>query len=236
MTNRKRAFRLGLFIFASALVSLVAAPLIGPLQAQTSEDDIVTRVQQRYEMTRDLEADFTQRATLKTLNETQVSSGKVYIKKPGMMRWDYQEPEPQTILLKSNILSVYTPEFNQLVEQPVTNLYRSKAPIAFLAGQAELREVFLVKAELIDGADKAGGHWRLLLRPKEDNPQLKELQMEIDPKTYDISRSIIIDHFGNETDIRYINIRTNQGIDENAFVLEVPPDVERVKPPSLPLD
>lgn len=196
---------------------------------------LIDKVQNRYEQTRELEATFTQTATLRTLNETQTSSGKVYIKKPGKMRWDYQEPEEQVILLKDDFVRVYTPEFNQLVEQPITNLYRAKTPTAFLVGQAKLKELFWVNVEAIDG-DKKEATWRLVLRPREENPQLKELQLEVDPLTYDINRSVIIDHFGNTTDIRYINIRVNQGLDEGIFVLKLPPNVERVRPPSIPLE
>ena len=225
------------FLIAAILAS---APLfafrIAPAQALTTEE-FVERFQSRYESTHDLEAEFTQRATLKTLNETQISSGKVYIKKPGRMRWDYLKPEPQVILLKDNVLSVYTPDVNQLVEQPVSNLYRAKAPTAFLAGKAKLKEVFYVRAEAVKSGKKGDeALWRLVLRPKEDNPQLKELRLEIDPKTFDIRRSIIIDHFGNETDIRYINVRTNQGLGEEKFTLKLPPNVERVRPPSVPFE
>jgi outer membrane lipoprotein carrier protein len=208
----------------------------GPSRAQEQPPEgLIDRVQSRYEQTRELEATFTQQATLKTLNETQASSGKVYIKKPGKMRWDYLEPEHQVILLKDDFLRVYTPEFNQLVEQPITNLYKAKTPIAFLAGQAKLKELFKFKIEALNG-NKKDALWRIILRPKEDNPQLKELHLEVDPSTYDINRSVIIDHFGNKTDIRYINIRVNHGLDEGIFVLKLPPNVERVRPPSVPFE
>jgi outer membrane lipoprotein carrier protein len=230
MTNRTKWF--------IGLVGLLAIGLVTNAQSavaeKSAEEEVVERVQTRYESTLELEADFTQRATLKTLNETQVSSGKVYIRKPGNMRWDYLKPELQTILLKGDVLSVYTKEFNQLVEQPVTNLYRADTPTAFLAGQAKLEELFDVEVEPGSGEGQVVV-WQLTLRPKKENPQLKELRLEVDKESYDINRSIIIDHFGNETDIRYINIQTNHGIAESVFALKLPSNVERVRPPSLPL-
>lgn len=232
----------GLFLLNGSVVPVIAALALGasiiagPALAQEDADsELVQRVQARYEQTEELEAAFTQQATLKTLNETQTSSGKLFIKKPGNMRWDYIEPEPQVILLKGNTVMVYTPDLNQVIEQPVTNLYRSKTPTAFLAGRAKLTEIFNVKVEPTDGSGPAAAR-SLLLRPKEDNPQLKELRLEVDPTTYDITRSVIIDHFGNETDIRYINVQTNHGLEEGTFALDLPANVERVRAPSAPLD
>lgn len=225
---------------ALRLVPLLGASLafflLGPpLQAARAEtpEEIVAHVQHRYETTRDLEASFTQRATLKILNETQLSSGKVYIKKPGKMRWDYLEPERQVILLNGGMLSIYTPEINQLLEQPVADVYRSRHPMAFLAGQGKIKELFWVRVEPISG-NPGGAAWRLVLTPKEENPQLKELRLDVAKPTYDIVRSVIVDHFGNLTDIRYNAIRINRGLDETVFTLKLPPGVRRVKPPSIP--
>lgn len=231
MKNQKKKL-LGLVVI---LALSIAANAQEADSRNDAEQQIVDKVQSRYESTLELEAEFTQRATLRTLNETQVSSGKVYIKKPGKMRWDYLEPEPQVILLRDDYLSVYTPELNQLVEQPITNLYRAKTPATFLAGRAKLEELFYVEVEGVNGSGP-GAAWSLTLRPKEENPQLRELRLEVDQESYDIKRSIIIDHFGNETDIRYINIRTNHGLEEDVFTLELPPGVEKVSPPSLPLE
>jgi outer membrane lipoprotein carrier protein len=193
------------------------------------------RVQRRYEMVHDLEATFTQKATLKTLNETQLSSGKVYIKKPGRMRWDYLKPDRQVILLDNGMLRIYTPDLKQVVEQPVTNVYKAKAPTAFLAGRAKLTDLFTVRFEPVEGNSQRLP-WRLVLTPKEPNPQLKELLLEVAPGTFDIVRSIIIDHFGNITDIRYSKIRVNKELDESIFTLDLPPDVERLRPPPVPLE
>lgn len=233
--NRPNLFK-GLVAPVITALTLGALALAGPAGAQEDADrQLVERVQARYEQTQELEASFTQRATLRTLNETQTSSGKLFIKKPGNMRWDYIEPEPQVILLKEKTVMVYTPDLNQVIEQPVTNLYRSKTPTAFLAGRAKLTELFYVEVQPADGTGP-GAARSLILRPKEDNPQLRELHLEVDPTTYDITRSVIIDYFGNETDIRYINIQTNHGLEEGTFALDLPAGVERVRAPSAPLN
>jgi outer membrane lipoprotein carrier protein len=228
-----RTARRALVALGVCIAILLLGPSIPAARAETPEE-LVEHVQHRYETTRDLEASFTQRATLKTLNETQISSGKLYIKKPGKMRWDYLKPENQVILLKNDILSIYTPDINQILEQQVADLYRSKHPAAFLAGQGKITEIFSVRVEPISGP---GGEaaWHLALTPKEDNPQLKELRLEVKKPNYDIVRSVIVDHFGNVTDIRYNAIRINRGLDETVFALKLPPGVKRVKPPSFPL-
>jgi outer membrane lipoprotein-sorting protein len=66
-----------------------------------SLDGLLGRIQHTYEQTKALSADFVQVATLTTLNREQVSAGRVYIQKPYAIRWEYTQPDSQTILYKT---------------------------------------------------------------------------------------------------------------------------------------
>ena len=79
----------------AALASLLPAAAGRP----PSEDAaaLAAKVQATYERTRDLEARFAQTYTYSGFGRRQVSSGRVLVKKPGMMRWDYEKPSPKTV-------------------------------------------------------------------------------------------------------------------------------------------
>ena len=49
--------------------------------------EVVKQLQARYERTKDLQADFTQKTMIEGFERPITSSGKVYIKKPGRLRW-----------------------------------------------------------------------------------------------------------------------------------------------------
>ena len=66
--------------------------------------EVVKQLQARYEKTKDLQADFTQKTRIEGFERPVTSSGKVYIKKPGRLRWDYLDPADATSLERGNRL------------------------------------------------------------------------------------------------------------------------------------
>src|SRR2546426_1130516 len=46
-------------------------------------------------------------------------SGKVYYEKPGKMRWEFDQPHPQTIVSDGTNLYSYEPDLNQALKTPV---------------------------------------------------------------------------------------------------------------------
>ena len=59
--------------------------------------EVVKQLQTRYEKTKDLQADFTQKTMIEGFERPITSSGKVYIKKPGRLRWNYLDPSVEEI-------------------------------------------------------------------------------------------------------------------------------------------
>ena len=105
---------------------------------------LIDRIQQTYERTSALTADFVQVATLTSLNRQQTSSGHVYIEKPHAIRWEYTQPEAQTILYDGTTLRIYTPKRRQLLQSAVDENNRTNVALLFLAGIGKLRDTFEV--------------------------------------------------------------------------------------------
>ena len=67
--------------------------IVTPLRAQTDVHAIASKVDARYDQMHSLEARFTE--TYSGAGLTRTESGTLLLKKPGKMRWDYDQPRPK---------------------------------------------------------------------------------------------------------------------------------------------
>ena len=104
--------------------------------------DVVDKVDSRYEQTQDFQADFSQETKIEGFETRLSSTGRVLLKKPGMLRWDYVEPSVEQIFVDGDQVMVYTPEHKQVVKAKLTQIAASKAPLALLQGAGKLAEQF----------------------------------------------------------------------------------------------
>ena len=118
------------------------AGLVGTAMALPKADEIVRKVQDRYDATKDLSADVTQEATIASLGKTVSASGKVWFKKPGKMRWELTEGDKQTIVADGSTLWLYRPEDQQVLKMPFDAAFRSSSPVSFLTGVGRIAQDF----------------------------------------------------------------------------------------------
>lgn len=176
------------------ILGMVLASVTGVLaQEQADEQERkevregVKNLQARYEKTKDLQADFTQKTTIEGFERPMTSTGKVYIKKPGRLRWNYLDPSTEDIYVNRDDVKVYVPEHKQVLIGKLTQMAASKAPLELLQGAARLEESFVV--EPTPGKSRGVGGLRLLtLLPKgqarESNRPVQRIVVEVFPKTY----------------------------------------------------
>lgn len=190
---------------------------------------LLDRVQQTYDDTHALSADFVQIATLNTLNREQTSAGRVYIQKPHAIRWAYTQPEAQTILYKDNTLNIYTPTRKQVLQSTVQADDRRNVALLFLAGIGKLREAFTI--EQLPSADASVSPLRLL--PRSPQAGFAELDISVNRQTAFIESLTIHDHIGNRTHIRFTALQPHAALPAKTFELNLPPDTEIVTQPDI---
>ena len=71
-------------------------------------DDILDRIEQRYDIP-GFSAMFDQESTLKVMDIIEYASGKVYFKRPGMMKWEYEKPGIKHFITDSETLWIFSP-------------------------------------------------------------------------------------------------------------------------------
>jgi outer membrane lipoprotein carrier protein len=105
-----------------------------------SLEEFVRQFESSYHAVRTIRADFTQ--TYVTEGRTQVESGVVYFARGGLMRWDYQRPQPKLFFSDGKTLLLYIPEEKQLTRSPLKASDDIRVPFRLLLSRLELRRVF----------------------------------------------------------------------------------------------
>jgi outer membrane lipoprotein carrier protein len=197
---------------------------------------VVEKLQARYEQTKDLQADFKQTTKIEGFGTPITSSGKVFIKKPGRLRWDYLEPNPEEIYVNGNEVKMYVPEHKQVLVGKLTQMAASQAPLELLQGVAKLEEQYDVDPAA-SGERAEGSAPRLTLVPKATGSEsvrtVMRIVLDLNPKTYYIQRVAIHEVSGNVATFQFSNLKANSGLKNALFDFTVPAGVEVVKAPTL---
>ncbi|MBI4816602.1 MAG: outer membrane lipoprotein carrier protein LolA [Deltaproteobacteria bacterium] len=195
--------------------------------APSPERAVLDRIQKFYEKTKDFRADFVQRYTRVALSRTDESKGKVALKKPGMMRWDYSTPVEKHFITDGQTLFVYEPEEEQVVVDKNFKVSAMSSSLAFLFGQGKLEDSF--NAKLIEGASLGvkPGFDVVELAPKRDATYAK-LVLVTDPKTGQVVESILFETVGNLNRFEFVGTKVNVGIPDAEFSFVPPAGVEVV--------
>ena len=197
------------------------------IYSQTPDlNTLLDKIQQTYERTRVLTAHFDQVATLTSLNRQQTSAGRVYIEKPHSIRWEYTQPDAQTILYDGTTLRIYTPKRHQLLQSVVDENNRTNIALLFLAGVGKLRESFAVT--LLSSPEPQLVY--LLLMPRSSQAGFSELHIAVNTQSYFVEKLLIHDSIGNLTEIRLSSLESPTALPAKTFELAIPPDTEILTP------
>lgn len=194
----------------------------------SSLSEVAVKLQETYEQTRTIKADFHQKVSVAGMSDRErAGGGKVRIKKPGLIRWDYEFPDKQVLVSDGEEFSLYLEEENQLIVTPAEQYLGEDVIYSFFNGSGNILEDFRVDPmpEDMCSADT----YCLELTPKESHPQVETLYLWCDRESYMIKRLRIIDPLGGFTDLKFSNIVVNQPVSDSSFSFTPPPDTEVIR-------
>ncbi|MDD9859575.1 MAG: outer membrane lipoprotein carrier protein LolA [Nitrospira sp.] len=211
------------------VVMVCVGVLCVPVSAPGAESDalraLVDRVEARYEQLRDLQADFVQETRIEGFDRPLQSSGRVFLKKPGLLRWDYLEPSVEHMYVRQDQLEMYVPEHNQVLRGDLNMMMATKAPLQLLRGVGKLTEHFVVRPTA-DGKVGEGALPLLVLVPRtasgSEPSSIVKVVSEIQPDTYLIQTLTLHEVSGNVSTFRFSSFKTDTGLDESVFILDPP--------------
>lgn len=200
-----------------------------PTYGSSNEPDVNTlidKIQANYDRTQALTAEFVQVATLTSIDRQQTSTGQLFIQKPHSIRWEYTQPDTQTILYDGSTLRIYTPKRQQVLQSKIDEDNRSNVALLFLAGVGRLREAFNITS--LPNTETAQRRLRLL--PHSPQASFTELHIAVNAVNYFIEHLTIHDTIGNITEIRLHALTTHTALPAQTFELVLPPDTEVLAP------
>lgn len=218
---------IGLLGFSASIVDVWAASV-------STVDDLVEKVDTRYAQIQDLQADFTQETIFEGFSTGFTSSGRLYLKKPGLLRWDYLHPSEEQIYVDGDQVMMYVPEHQQVVKGVLTQMAASKGPLALLQGVGKLSKQFTILES--SAGSKDGELPSLTLVPKptgNESPTIKKIVLKLFPDTYLIQTITLFEMSGNISRVMFDHIQLNTGLSPGLLKFEIPPDVVVVEMPGI---
>jgi outer membrane lipoprotein carrier protein len=193
------------------------------VSAQSELDQLINALQAKYNKLSSLAADFSQVYT-PTGGRARRESGRLLLKKPGKMRWDYSSPETKLFISDGKWLYEYVPSEKYATRSSVKEAGDLRAPFAFLLGRGNLRRDFK-RIEFASESPVKAGNKVLRLVPKRA-ADFKELLVEVEPGGLQIARLTILESGGARSDFLFSNVRENPPAPASQFVFNAPPGVE----------
>jgi outer membrane lipoprotein carrier protein len=203
---------------------LIFAPLSTFAEVSAPLEEIVTRLQQTYENTKDFKANFVQEATVKSIKKTNTEEGVVFFKSPKNMLWNYSKPKAKKLVINARKVWLYLPQEKVAYTQEADYIFQSKVLIKFLAGLGQLQDDFTIKYAVPNALDK-NGNYLLVLTPLEKNTALNPFQITVDKSSFLILQIIFDDALGNSTRLKFSNISPNTGLADKMFQFTPPAGV-----------
>jgi outer membrane lipoprotein carrier protein len=203
-----------------AVVCLLLASAAGLSAAEPSVDDILAGVEARYPGP-GFSARFFQESTLKAMDITDTAEGTILIKRPGMMRWEYERPDPQLIVTDGTMLWIYRPQDRQVMIGDAPDYFGGGKGAGFLSDVKSVRKDFVV----VPGPPTEAHHV-LKLIPREDRYDVDAIWLYITRDRFEIEQVVTENRFGDETRLTFTELTFGLNPADSLFRFEIPPGTD----------
>ena len=208
-----------IFLFlTSHLLPITYNPLPVSLAcASETADDAVNRIQKEFELIRDISGRFAQKSYIKDLEQTHEFNGAFFLKKPGNMMWEYENPRDEKVVIRNKETFIYKKSQNQVMRTKFSEESYSQVPIAMLESFDNIRNDFDITMPEKNA---------LQLIPRKKIGHVKTVIMETSKKGFPINMFTILDTYGNIIMIELKEIKTNPGLKDELFDFQIPEGAE----------
>lgn len=172
------------------------------------------QVDERYNNLQTLQADFTE--IYQGSGTERTESGKLWLKKPGKMRWEYRSPEEKLFVADGRNGWLYLPAQRQVRKSAMKSFEDIRSPLAFLLGKTKLEKEL---ADLSFAPDVQVWHQDdVILRgiPRGLDDRIHQVLLEITPE-HEIARILIYGTDESVTEYRFNNQVENVPVSNAQF-------------------
>lgn len=147
-----------------------------------------------------------------------ISTGTIYIKRPGRVRFEYNAPETGLVIAGSNTVVIYDTKSNQ----PPETYPLSRTPLSIILA----RNVNLKQAKMVTGHAYDGTATTVTAQDPE-NPQYGNIQMKFTGPNPELRQWIINDGNGSQTTVVLGELKQGGSLPNKLFDVGSPGTVNR---------
>jgi len=184
-------------------------------------EQILERMEKHY-TGNNFKAEFIQESTVRAMEITDFASGKIFVRYPGKMRWEYEKPEKQVIITDGFKLWIYRPADNQLMTGSAPDFFSDGKGASFLSDITFVRKKFNIS--LVESKDDF--FYELKLKPLEKTLDVTDIRLSVTKKTFTIIRVVTYNSYGDENRIELLNHRFNVNLEDSLFSFDPPPGTD----------
>lgn len=207
----------------SILVLVSAAPGTLAKDAADGTVEMVKRMESTYARIHDLSADFVQVSQSKALGRREEERGRLYLERPGRMRFEYQVPEEKLFIAQGEDTWFYLPADNQVIEAPRNDLREAGVTALLLDGAPTFLEDYEV--EKADDEKPAADEMALRFTPKAKR-SYRFAVVTVGVMDGYARRVTVEDNDGNRTEYSFERLRVNEGLPPGLFDFTPPKGAE----------
>ena len=185
---------------------------LGVIAEDLSSDEIMNRIETRYDVP-GIFVRFQQTTTLKALDITDLAEGRIYIKKPGRMRWEYDSPEKQSIITDGDTLWIYRPEDNQVMIGKAAAFFGEGMGGVFLSDITAIRKHFKIE---LTGVNTAGDY-ELKLTPVKASGSIQTVFITVSKDTFNLMGVVTVNAYDDETRLTFEDPKFDQDLPDSFF-------------------
>jgi outer membrane lipoprotein carrier protein len=201
---------------------VIAATLLSScLMLADSTDQLIQRVENRYNSARTLSVSFIENYSVQG-HARQPESGTLTLRKQGKMRWDYTRPAGKLFISDGKNVYLYTARDNRVEKLKLKDTEDMRAPLAFLLGRLDMKKEF--RDFELHGAD--AGTW-LDASAKNARVPYEKVEMLIAPDA-SIRALKVVGRDESLLSISFNNEKVNPPAADELFRFTVPPGAEVV--------
>src|SRR3989339_278664 len=184
---------------------------LGFLYAPSLKAASLSEVQKALDQTSSFQAHFTQKTYNTFSNKTQTHQGLVSWQRPGLMRWQYQEPEPLLIVVGKDRVFLYDSLLENVTISDRSEVSRLKL-LGFLFGGVNLNSLYRPGPPPSFPLEK--GNW-LHLEPLQPDTELKSLHLLLEEGQ--LSRFVLVTPQGNWRSFEFKDFKNNPKLPSSEF-------------------
>ena len=196
------------------------------------EDDrlnqILSEMERSGEQLKTLEARFDQNSHDYILDMDETTSGKLYVKLPGNIRWEYEPPSPKVLLVTGDVIRLFNPTSNQVQEFERGQMRGGGADllIGFGKSNAEIGKNYDVS--LVEENEDTVV-LELVPKPGSSASLFKAIELTMEKERWIPVRSLFRELNRDTTEILFKDMKVNGKLPPKAFELDMPPNVEIIR-------